>query len=86
MSHFQLIDDRKKKNMERRATSQYVASRYKSKAKKYQQKEGKEYTYGLKKEKMESKKGGANKEQKQRQGKKRPRSCVCLGCGRIIHE
>jgi hypothetical protein len=75
--------------MERRATTEYITARYKTKAKKYHQKESKEYTYGLKKEIVKKKsdtksklhvKAGVKKE------KSKPKSCVCYGCGKVVTE
>jgi hypothetical protein len=87
----QTVDERKKKNMIRKSTTKYIISRYKAKAKKYQQKESKEFTYGVKKEKIKrdgkiviKKQDGKSGVKKEREIK--PRSCVCYGCGKIVTE
>ena len=86
----QTVDERKKKNMVRRQTTQYITARYRTKARKYQQKESKEYTYGLKKE--SKKKGGKNGIKKakvdgeKKEEKSKPKGCICYGCGKIVSE
>jgi signal transduction histidine kinase len=86
----QTVDERKKKNMVRKQTAQYITARYRTKARKYQQKESKEYTYGLKKE---SKKKDGKKDIKKTKvdgektkEKSKPRSCICYGCDKIVSE
>lgn len=73
--------------MVRKATTEYINSRYRAKAKKFQQKEPKHYTYGLKKEKKEEtskhKSGGKRRVKKESD---KPKSCVCLGCGKVVVE
>jgi hypothetical protein len=83
------VDERKRKNMERKATTEYITARYKSKAKKYQQKESKEFTYGLKKEVVKKKSDIKPKLELKtgvKQEKSKPRSCVCYGCGKVVSE
>jgi hypothetical protein len=82
------VDEKKKKNAERRATNSSKIARYRMKAKKYQQKESKEYTYKVKDEKggQVKKEGIVKKESRNNKNKDKPRSCVCLGCGKVVTE
>jgi hypothetical protein len=79
-----MIDERKKKNRERRKTTKSQNSRYKSKSKKYQQREGKEYTYGKRKDIGDAKK--KKKTTKKKTGKGEKNSYLCGGCGKVIYE
>jgi hypothetical protein len=90
LEFFRVMDERKRKNMVRKATTEYITARYKSKAKKYQQKESREFTYGMKKE-LVKKSGGKNsrldgKKRVKKEAKSKPKSCVCYGCGKIVSE
>lgn len=70
-----MLDERKQKNMVRREKSEYNASRYRSKAKKYQQKTSTEYTYKQKKAEV------MKKEEKKEVQK--VKSCICFACGKV---
>jgi len=61
----------------RKSSAKYMQGRYRAKNKKYQQKEGKEYTY-KKKESIQK-----LKEENSKEKKPLTKSAICYGCGKV---
>ena len=61
--------------MERKTSTKYIQERYRAKYKKFQQLEGKEYTYKAKEEKLGDK--------TVKKIEKSEKTAICVGCGKI---